>query len=191
MVYRTINRDGLTLNDLVWVAQAPFAEEDLELLPKNWKRDKTKVQPLVYFNARAVRERLDMVFTPTGWGTSLEVHAKGAVLTLTIAHNGETLVRQGEADMGSIEPFKSLASDALKRAMAALGAHHLYKFDAPWVPTKAVGDKHYMADDAPGKVWAAYKRDIIAGEVEMIKTLGGKPDKDLVMGRFSVLGVKA
>lgn len=100
---------------------APFTGADLKTRPGRGGMTFT------YADARAVAQRLDDVLGLTGWQFEVKVADAATKVvhgTLIAVINGETTVRQDFGYPNSAqddEPYKSAASDALRRCAAQIG----------------------------------------------------------------------
>lgn len=120
----------------IWDAvRAPFSPEDIEWRVGQSNRDETKAMVLAYIDSRAVQHRLDEVFGPAGWSTTMHDTAKGMLCTLTVTlPDGSVVSRTDGADYTDVEPTKGGISSALKRAFAQLGGgRYLYELPDFWV----------------------------------------------------------
>lgn len=90
---------------------------------------------LAYIDNRAAMERLDEVYDGA-WSHREEFHAIGnkAVCTVTLSLPDRTVCGSCEVgDSDDIDPFKSAASGAMKRAVALLGiGRYLYQLEEGW-----------------------------------------------------------
>lgn len=135
--------------------QAPFDWADVQIKVQSVSKDKTKALPVIYFDSRAVRRRLNEVFGPDGWnadyrevyeeapifgkdGKVISPQAKrliGVVCKIEVRMpDGGRAVREDVGIPTDIEPIKGAYSDAIKRAFAAFGNDHLYHIELGWHP---------------------------------------------------------
>ena len=120
---------------------------------------------LAYIDNRAAMERLDEVYDGK-WSHKEEFHAIGtkAVCTVTLTLPDRTV--SGSCEVGSsddIDPFKSAASGAMKRAVALLGiGRYLYQLEEGWAVVSPNGrytgrtkEKEYFKWNPPAlPAWA-------------------------------------
>lgn len=127
-------------NDIINKLRAPFPEDRIE-----WRiqscGDKTDgtvwARVLAYIDNRSAMERLDEVFG-LDWSHREEFHNIGpaAVCVVTITTAGRTVTGSCEVELNKgddIDPFKSAASGAMKRAVVNLGiGRYLYDLPEAW-----------------------------------------------------------
>jgi len=120
--------------------RAPFLPDRIE-----WRLQSCGSKPdgtiwarcLAYIDNRAAMERLDDVFGDS-WSHREEFKQIGssAVCTVTITAGTRTVCGSCEVELGKtddIDPFKSAASGAMKRAVVNLGiGRYLYSIDETW-----------------------------------------------------------
>jgi hypothetical protein len=114
-----------------------FDESDLEwrLGPISTSKGEVRAMVFPYVTSRAVMDRLDEVFGPAGWQTSLQFPSnynglKGDMVFCSLTTLwGETWVTKMDgAPSTTIEPGKGGISDALKRVAVQLGiGRYLYR----------------------------------------------------------------
>lgn len=133
-------------NDIINKLRAPFPEDRIE-----WRiqscGDKTDgtvwARVLAYIDNRSAMERLDEVFG-LDWSHREEFHNIGtsAVCVVTITTAGRTVTGSCEVELNKgddIDPFKSAASGAMKRAVVNLGVgRYLYDLPEAWA---VIGDR--------------------------------------------------
>jgi len=133
-------------NDIINKLRAPFPEDRIEWRIQSCgeKTDGTVwARVLAYIDNRSAMERLDEVFG-LDWSHREEFHNIGTsavcVVTITTASrtvNGSCEVELNKGD--DIDPFKSAASGAMKRAVVNLGVgRYLYDLPEAWA---IIGDR--------------------------------------------------
>jgi len=127
--------------------RAPFPPDRIE-----WRLQSCGSKPdgtiwarcLAYIDNRAAMERLDDVFGDA-WSHREEFKQIGnsAVCTVTITTGSRTVCGSCEVELGKtddIDPFKSAASGAMKRAVVNLGiGRYLYSIDETWAEITDAG----------------------------------------------------
>lgn len=111
------------------ILDGPLSNWDVDWKPFDTKTDWIQYAP--YIDARAVRRLLDAAFTRWGWSQTYKEVAGGFICTITVdtmvasetGVGGERLqiTKSDAANLESIEPLKSGASAALKRAAVGFG----------------------------------------------------------------------
>lgn len=118
----------------------PFGFDELEIMPGAFSEKTSKALAILYFDARAVMDRLDRVFGfENWWTTEPSFHMIGDKKFCTVGlhvrlADGKEIVRWGESELSDIEAIKGGASGALKRAFSSLGNRTLYEVDCGWQP---------------------------------------------------------
>lgn len=124
---------------------APFDWDEVEVKVGSLSKQKDEASAIVYFDARAVRDRLNRVLGRTGWQivsqTFFPVGQKsGCQIQLQVTMDGETVTAWGEDDLSDIEPIKGGKSGAFKRAFSELANDTLYTLDMGWWPCVVQGE---------------------------------------------------
>ena len=106
----------------------PLAPTEIEWkVQSKTKTGKTIVVP--YIDARAVYDRLDENFGPTGWCSELKEFNNGTVCRLTIKTEEGEIYREDGSDPTAYEAFKGAISGAMKRAAHQFGlGRELYDY---------------------------------------------------------------
>jgi hypothetical protein len=108
----------------------PFPETEIEWrLARASKNSSGTINGfcLAYIQARAVMERLDLVFGPGGWSDSLIPISMGNVAGFVCRLEAGGVIREDVADLTDIEALKGGASGALKRVAVKFGiGRYLY-----------------------------------------------------------------
>ena len=127
-------------NDIINKLRAPFPEDRIEWRIQSCgdKQDGTVwARVLAYIDNRSAMERLDEVFG-LDWSHREEFHNIGnsAVCVVTITTAGRSVTGSCEVELNKgddIDPFKSAASGAMKRAVVNLGiGRYLYDLPEAW-----------------------------------------------------------
>jgi len=119
-------------------------------------KDKSKGIALAYLNARDVMKRLDDV---CGDGWQVEYPFEGCC-RIGIKINDEWLWRSNGAGATDIEGEKGQFSDAFKRAAVLWGVgRYLYYLPNEWVPLRAQGRSHVIAQTPNLPKWAIPKQE--------------------------------
>lgn len=133
------------MSDILKKLSAPFPADRIEwrLQSCGKKQDGSFWgKALAYIDNRAAMERLDDVYDGA-WSHKEEFHAIGnkAVCTVTLTLPDRSV--SGSCEVGNsddIDPFKSAASGAMKRAVALLGiGRYLYQLEEGWAVIDARG----------------------------------------------------
>lgn len=116
---------------------APFPAHDVEwrLQTAGQKNDGSPwAKVLCYVTARAIMERLDLVFGPFGWQDQYAPGPAGGVVCKLSIFDGERWVtKEDGADNTDIEATKGGLSGALKRAAVKWGiGRYLYRLEEGW-----------------------------------------------------------
>lgn len=126
------------MNDILKKLREPFPADRIEwrLQSCGKKQDGSFWgKALAYIDNRAAMERLDEVYDGK-WSHKEEFHSIGnkAVCTVTLALPDRSVSGSCEVgDSDDIDPFKSAASGAMKRAVALLGiGRYLYQLEEGW-----------------------------------------------------------
>lgn len=149
---------------------APFDAKDLKQRPGR------AGLVFTYADARAVAQRLDDVLGIAGWQFEVKVaDAARSVVhgSLAVVIDGKTTVRQDFGYPNSAqddEPFKSAASDALRRCAAQIGVgRSLYSPDRPTqAPVKAAAPTTGPQTAKPAPLKGFTDDDILAAKAAMI-----------------------
>lgn len=116
---------------------------EIEWRIQNSRNNKTIVVP--YINNRAVMERFDEAFNPSGWRNEFERWGNGSGVKcgLSVLCDGQWVTKYDGADETNIEPTKGGFSDSMKRAAVQWGlGRDLY--DYPRVMIE--GEHKYIPD---------------------------------------------
>jgi hypothetical protein len=113
--------------------EAPFPFSEIEVKVQTLKNDGTKALAIAYFDARAVRRRLNSVLGRGNWKAEYKHSAEGVICRLSVFIDEWHSMEDG-ADYTDIAKFKGGVSDAFKRAFAALCNDSLYSTDLGWQP---------------------------------------------------------
>ena len=133
-------------NDIINKLRAPFPEDRIEWRIQSCgeKQDGSVwARVLAYIDNRSAMERLDEVFG-LDWSHREEFHNIGnaAVCVVTITTAGRSVTGSCEVELNKgddIDPFKSAASGAMKRAVVNLGiGRYLYDLPEAWA---IIGDR--------------------------------------------------
>ena len=135
---------------------APFPAHDIEwrVQSSGEKKDGTIwAKVLAYVTARAIMDRLDLVFGPFGWQVQYVPGPAGGVVCRLGVWCGETksfVVKEDGAENTDVEAIKGGISSALKRAAVTWGiGRYLYRLDEGWA---VISDKGiYSAKTKDGK----------------------------------------
>lgn len=123
--------------------KAPFPEEQIEwrVARSGIKNGKAWAQVLAYVTNRAIMDRLDEVFTISGWANEFKDAPGGGILCGIQANLDDTVVTKWDgADKTNIEETKGGLSGAMKRAAVQWGiGRYLYDLDASFVQIQATG----------------------------------------------------
>lgn len=111
--------------------EAPFPFSEIEVKVQTMKQDGTKALAIAYFDARAVRRRLNSVLGRGNWKAEYKHSAEGVICRLSVLIDEWHSMEDG-ADYTDIAKFKGGVSDAFKRAFAALCNDSLYSTDLGW-----------------------------------------------------------
>ena len=116
---------------------APFPSHDVEwrLQSSGTKNDGSPwAKVLCYVTARAIMERLDLVFGPFGWQDSYVPGPSGGVVCkLSVLDGDRWVTKEDGADNTDIEATKGGLSGALKRAAVKWGVgRYLYRLEEGW-----------------------------------------------------------
>lgn len=111
--------------------EAPFPFSEIEVKVQTMKQDGTKALAIAYFDARAVRRRLNSVLGRGGWKAEYKHSAEGVICRLSVFIDDWHSMEDG-ADYTDIAKFKGGVSDAFKRAFAAQCNDSLYSTDLGW-----------------------------------------------------------
>lgn len=120
---------------------APFAFSEIEVKCQTVSKQSDTALASPYFDARAVRNRLNAVLGRENWKPEYRDTPKGVICALSLRINGEWVTKEDGADYTDIAPFKGGISDAFKRAYAASCNDSLYLVDLGWFPCEKNGDR--------------------------------------------------
>lgn len=95
------------------------------------------VKIFTYVDNRAIMDRLDEVFSPSGWQSKLNVAPDGIVCELTCGFRTdfgtEWITKSDGSGKSDIEPFKGGISGSQKRAAVQFGiGRYLYDLEESW-----------------------------------------------------------
>jgi cell division septation protein DedD len=140
--------------DIQKLLSAPFDAADVEFRVGATTKDKKRGMALVYADTRAYQKRLDEVFGPAGWSSSVEIQRAQdpkaepvaiATLTVNFPESDSWVTRQSS---GTDENPMSAEARAFKRACSALGiGRYLYDSPSPWAPVEQRGSSYVFSDD--------------------------------------------
>lgn len=114
--------------------EEPFPFSEIEVKVQSLTNAGDKGLAIAYFDARAVRRRLNAVLGRGGWMSEYKTDAKGVVCRLTVVIDGQPYSMEDGADYTDIASYKGGISDAFKRCFAALCNDSLYSTDLSWQP---------------------------------------------------------
>lgn len=115
-------------------------------------QDKSKGIALAYIDARDVMKRLDDVI---GLGLWQCRYPFSGCCDIGIKIDGEWIWKANGAGATDVEGEKGMYSDAFKRAAVMWGiGRYLYSLPNTWVPLKAKGRSHVIADPPKLPQWA-------------------------------------
>jgi hypothetical protein len=138
------------LDALFWALAEPFDPAEIKWRVTHTNREGTRGAVIAYADPRAYTDRLNQLFTPTGWTRSFEVSTLSAITrmkrdkliqtgkvlvtcTLTIAGLG-TQSDCGEEWADEENAMTSAQAQAFKRAASCYGlGRYLYNFREMWV----------------------------------------------------------
>lgn len=112
---------------------APFAFSEIEVYPQTFTGNMQKALAIAYFDARAVRHRLNTVLGRGKWYTFYRPTEKGVICRLSVSVDGEWHRMEDGADYTGIAAFKGGCSDAFKRSYAALCNDSMYSVNLGWM----------------------------------------------------------
>lgn len=155
-------KQAMENNDLIDKLQAPFLPDEIE-----WRVDRGQktsrgnfVIVLAYVTNRAIMNRLDEVFGPTGWKNEFREWKQGSQLCgISVKIDGEWVTKWDGSDDSNMDAVKGGLSGAMKRAAVQWGiGRYLYKLDQNRIPLKESGQNY-----ANVKVRAQGKDEYIKG----------------------------
>lgn len=123
--------------------QAPFLPDEIE-----WRVDRGQktnqgnyVFVLAYVTNRAIMNRLDEVFGPTGWKNEFREWKQGSQLCgISVKIEGEWVTKWDGSDDSNMDAVKGGLSGAMKRTAVQWGiGRYLYKLDQNRIPLKERG----------------------------------------------------
>ena len=155
---------------------APFPAHDIEwrVQSSGEKKDGTIwAKVLAYVTARAIMDRLDLVFGPFGWQVQYVPGPAGGVVCRLGVWCEETksfVVKEDGAENTDVEAIKGGISSALKRAAVTWGiGRYLYRLDEGWA---VISDKGiYSAKTKDGKWFKWSPPDLPAWAVASDNTM--------------------
>jgi hypothetical protein len=123
--------------------QAPFAPKDIQWLPQRTGATQRGPWCMVsaYVDARALQERLDLVFGVFGWSDTYTVTSGGIICTLSVQWGGGLVSKSNGAEPTQIEAFKGGISTAFKRVCASGFGIGRYLYNVDTMFTDATWDK--------------------------------------------------
>lgn len=136
---------------------APFPAHDIEwrVQSSGTKKDGTIwAKVLAYVTARAIMDRLDLVFGPFGWQVQYVPGPAGGVVCRLGVWCEETksfVVKEDGAENTDVEAIKGGISSALKRAAVTWGiGRYLYRLDEGWA---VISDKGIYSAKTKEGTW--------------------------------------
>lgn len=126
--------------------QEPFLPEEIE-----WRVDRGQITGsgnyvfvLAYVTNRAIMNRLDEIFGPTGWRNEFKEWKQGSQLCgISVKMDGEWITKWDGSDDSNMDAVKGGLSAAMKRAAVQWGiGRYLYKLDQNRIPLKEHGDNY-------------------------------------------------
>lgn len=133
-------------NELMERLRAPFLPDEIE-----WRVDRGQktghgnfVFVLAYVTNRAIMNRLDEVFGPTGWKNEFREWKQGSQLCgISVKIDGEWVTKWDGSDDSNMDAVKGGLSGAMKRAAVQWGiGRYLYKLDQNRIPLKERGENY-------------------------------------------------
>ncbi|MCM3703772.1 Rad52/Rad22 family DNA repair protein [Paenibacillus macerans] len=133
-------------NELIEKLQAPFLPNEIE-----WRVDRGQktgqgnyVFVLAYVTNRAIMNRLDEVFGPTGWKNEFREWKQGSQLCgISVKIDGEWVTKWDGSDDSNMDAVKGGLSGAMKRAAVQWGiGRYLYNLDQNRIPLKERGQNY-------------------------------------------------
>ena len=119
--------------DIMFKLSKPFANNDIQWLPKRLKGDGTSSMALAYVNVRQVQDRLNTVMG-SNWQCKHEVFGAKTICHLGLFLDDKWVWRSDGAGDTQFEADKGAISDSLKRAAVSFGiGRHLYDLPSIWV----------------------------------------------------------
>lgn len=164
------------MSNIIQQLRAPFPEDRIEwrIQSCGTKSDGSVwARVLAYIDNRSAMERLDEVFG-TNWSHKEEYHNVGnsAVCIVTITADSRTVCGSCEVELNKgddIDPFKSAASGAMKRAVVNLGVgRYLYDLPEAWAIISDRGKHQGKTKDGTRFRWDAPSLDGAARAAEEI-----------------------
>jgi len=130
---------GDVVQEIFAALSEPYPEAEIKWRIGSRTKDKKKIKPLCYVDARTVMDRLDEVVGPENWQDKyVSMHNGTVVCELTITIPGEPFIEITKSDgagQTDIEGEKGQLSDAFKRASVKFGmGRYMYKIDMPYSP---------------------------------------------------------
>ena len=139
------------MSDLMAQLKAPFDPKVLHWRVGSTTKDKSSGLALAYINARDVEKRLDEVMG-LNWANR---HPYEGCCEIGLRVGEEWIWRANGAGETDIEGQKGRYSDSFKRAATMWGvARYLYYLPNIWVPLKALGRSHVLAQTPTMPKWA-------------------------------------
>ena len=147
-------------NNVAAQLAAPFPAHDIEWrVQSSGKKSNGEIwaKVLAYVTARAIMERLDLVFGPFGWQDAYSPGPAGGVVCKLSVLDGERWVtKEDGADNTDIEGTKGGISSALKRAAVKWGVgRYLYRLDEGWAIITPNGEHSGKTKDGDWFKWSA------------------------------------
>lgn len=142
------------MQDIEMRLKRPFEPRQISWRVGATNADKTQGIALAYIDARDVMQRLDDVMG-LDWQCKYSHAQNKTICDIGLKLNGEWIWRAGGAGDTDIEAEKGAISDAFKRAAVLFGiGRYLYSLPNKWVPLKAVGKSHALAEVPALPAWA-------------------------------------
>lgn len=135
--------------------ERPFHPSKLHWRVGATTKDKAKGIALAYIDARDVMRRLDEVMG-FDWQNKYSLSDNGLLICdIGLKISDSWLWRSNGAGDTDVEAEKGRASDAFKRAAVMWGiGRYLYNLPNTWVPLKAQGRSHVLAEQPQLPAWA-------------------------------------
>jgi hypothetical protein len=171
--------------------EAPFPFSEIEVKVQSLSRNGDKGLAIAYFDARAVRRRLNAVLGRGGWKPEYRPDGKGVICRLTVVIEGEQYSFEDGADYTDIASYKGGVSDSFKRAFAGLCNDSLYSTALGWQPCETYdgnnGKKQFSnwTAEALNTMERLYRKQVgIKADTSPVKAKErkGEPDENAPFG---------
>jgi hypothetical protein len=148
-------------NEIREKLKEPFLPEEIEWRVGSTTHDKTRGLAVAYVTNRAIQDRLDDTFGPSGWQNEFRVW-KGESQICGISvwddEKGQWITKWDGADDSQTEATKGGLSDAMKRAAYQWGiGRYLYKLPSSWVAIEPIGKSFRLKETPQLPDWALPK----------------------------------